>query len=105
MKNKIVSKIVANVQKEKEDSLKEYITFLNEAGNNFKLTSLDLHNLTDLEMMMPAWLVKDVLKPNRMDKWFWKFFGRIEEITLADKKDYKKILNKLKKENNGKKRI
>jgi hypothetical protein len=84
--------------KKKNRGLEEYEKFLEEAANNFKLTSLDLQNLTDLGMMMPAWLVKGVLKPNGMEKWFWKFVDRIETITLADKKDYKKILTKLKNE-------
>ena len=84
--------------------MEEYKKFLTEAGKNFKLTDLDLHNLTDLEMMIPAWFVKDILKPNKMDKWFWDFFGRVEEITLSNDEDRKKILNKLKKENGKKKK-
>lgn len=82
--------------KQTKKEMEEYKKFLDEAVKRFKLTPEDLHNLTDLGMMIPAWLVKDVLKPNKMDKWFWDFFGRIEEITLIDdKKDYKQILNKL----------
>lgn len=77
--------------------MKEYTNFLNEAGKNLKLTALDLHNLTDL-LYMVNWADYKTIELNNMDKWFEKFFDKIEEITLADKKDYQKILNKLKKE-------
>lgn len=76
--------------------IKEYRDFLNEAGKNFKLTEEDLSNLTDLSYMVCPDDI-ETFKLNKINKWFERFFGRIEEITLADKKDYQKILKKLKK--------
>lgn len=64
-----------------------YNKHLIKEAKKFRLTPEDLSNLTDLGMMIPAWFVKDVLKPNKMDKWFWDFFGRIEKITLKEMKD------------------
>lgn len=72
------------MKKPKSKKLIEYEKRLEEKGKEFVLTPEDLHNLTDLGMMIPAWFVNDVLKPNKLDKWFWKFFQRIEEITLEE---------------------
>jgi hypothetical protein len=38
-------------------------------------------------MMLPYWFVEDVLKMNKMKKWFIKFFRRIEDVTLPELKD------------------
>ena len=73
-------------QKKKSKELKEYEKYLEEEASKFRLTVEDLSNLTDLGMMIPAWVVEDILKPNKMDKWFWKFFNRIEDITLTELK-------------------
>jgi len=70
----------------------EYKKHLKEEAKKFILTAEDLSNLTDLGMMIPAWFVKDVLKFNKMDKWFWDFFGRIEDITLIDEDKFIKKL-------------
>lgn len=64
--------------------LEEYKKYLKKEAKNFRLTQEDLSNLTDLGMMIPAWFVKDVLKLNKLDKWFWDFFQRIEDITLIE---------------------
>jgi hypothetical protein len=69
--------------------LSKYKKYLETEAEKFRLTQEDLSNLTDLGMMIPAWFVKDVLKPNKMDKWFWKFFRRIEDITLPELKERK----------------
>ena len=59
-----------------------YGKYLEREAKKFKITREDLSNLTDLDMMLPHWFVKDVLKPNKMDKWWYKFAERISKITL-----------------------
>jgi len=62
----------------------EYKKHLETEAGKFRLTPEDLSNLTDLGLMIPAWFIKCVLKPNKIDKWFWKFFDKIERITLSE---------------------
>lgn len=68
----------------KKKALKEYQEYLKKKAKSFRLTAEDLSNLTDLGMMIPNWLIECVLKPNKMDKWFFSFFNSIEDITLKD---------------------
>jgi hypothetical protein len=82
----------------------EYKKFLDEAGKNFKLTALDLHNLTDLFFMVTP-QIDETLKMNKMDKWFLQFSHRLQSVTLANnKEEYQEELNKL-KQNDKKKNI
>lgn len=74
------------MNKKEKQRLKEYKEYLEKEAKKFRLTSDDLSNLTDLELMMPYWFVEDVLKPNKLKEWFNKFFKRVEDITLYDLK-------------------
>jgi hypothetical protein len=78
--------------------IKEHQEFLTECGNHFVLTPEDLSNLYDLSYMVNWQDYNGVLKPNKMDKWFRKFFDRLEEVCLAEKEDYSKIIMKQKSE-------
>ena len=60
--------------------LKEYKKHLEKEAIKFRLTSEDISNSFDLGMMIPHWFYEGVLKPNKMNKWFDKFFFRIEKV-------------------------
>lgn len=62
----------------------DYIKHLEDSAEKFRLTPEDLSNLTDLGMMIDWKTYEYVLKPNKMDKWFKKFIGRVDKITLVE---------------------
>lgn len=70
--------------------MREYEKHVANGAKKIKLTVEDMHNLTDLEMMLPHWFYDGVLKPNNMAQWFDRFFGKIEEVTLYERKEKKK---------------
>ena len=84
-----------NIPTKKE--MKDYKNFLTECGKHFVLTPEDLSNLYDLSYMITWQDYEKIFKPNKMHIWFKKFFDRLEEICLAEKKDYEIILKKIKK--------
>lgn len=57
-------------------------------ADKFRLSVDDLHNLYDL-MYMIDWRTMETLKLNKMDKWFKRFFDRVEEICLEEFKNGK----------------
>lgn len=67
-----------------KSEMKEYNKSLEREAKKFKLTSEDLSNLTDLNYMAMTPALAETLTLNHMDKWYNKFFGRIEKITLKD---------------------
>ena len=71
---------------------KEYMEFLTECGKHFVLTSEDLSRLYNLSYMINWQDYEGILKSNKMHNWFKNFFDRLEEICLADKKDYSKVI-------------
>ena len=70
-----------------KEKIKKYLKYLDEEAKKFKLTGTDLDNLCELGLMLPSWFIDD-LKTNKMDKWFNRFFGKIEGITLRELKEY-----------------
>ena len=74
--------------------VEEYVEFLTECGKYFVLTPKDLSNLYDLSYMISWQDYERVFKPNKMHNWFKNFFDRLEEICLAEKKDYSKVIMK-----------
>lgn len=77
-------KTKSKLTKEQSKKLEEYKKYLKEEAEKFRLTAEDLTNLTDLGMMIPWWVFEGTIKLNKMDKWFIKFFNRIEEITIPE---------------------
>lgn len=74
--------------------MEEYKKFLTECGKHFVLTPEDLSNLYDLSYMITWQDYERVFKPNKMHNWFKNFFDRLEEVCLAEKKDYSKVIMK-----------
>ena len=66
--------------------MKEYSKWMKmqkKLAGKFKLSVDDIHNLYDVSCMID-WRTMDTFKLNKMDKWFRKFFERIENIALSD---------------------
>ena len=82
------------MKKEMED----YKKFLAECGKHFVLSPEDLSNLYDLSHMITWEDYERILKLNKMHRWFKNFFDRLEKICLAEKKDYDKILKRIRKQ-------
>ncbi len=61
----------------------EYRKYLEKEARKLRLNSEDLSNLTDLYYMITP-DIHNVLKLNKMDKWFHKLFARIQEITIPE---------------------
>lgn len=75
--------------KTKSKELKEYSKYLEEEAEKFRLDADDLSNLYDFMHMAetPSQLnidLKETLKLNKMDKWYNKFFMRIEKIVITE---------------------
>ena len=85
-------------KKPNKKELEKYLKFLKECGESLVLTPEDFSNLYDLTYILNWQDYERVLKPNKMHNWFKNFFDKIEEVCLAEEKDYDKILNKLKKQ-------
>lgn len=69
----------------KEQISKDYKKYLESVAKKFRLTVEDLRNLFDLFFIVDAppeieMDLKKTLKLNKMDKWFYDFQGRIEDI-------------------------
>ena len=69
--------------------MKEYNEHLVRESKKFRLTVEDLGNLFDLFFMIdnpPEFNIdfRKTLKINKMDKWFYKFHERIEEIVIPE---------------------
>lgn len=65
---------------------KDYRIWINkqkELVSKFKFTVDDIHNIYDLTYMID-WRTMDMLKLNKLDKWFRKFVDRIENIALYE---------------------
>jgi len=86
------------MNKPTKKEMKNYLKFMEECANNFTLSQEDLSNLYDLSYMITWQDYERVFKPNKMHKWFKNFFDRLEEVCLAEKKDYPKIIKKLKEQ-------
>ncbi len=54
-----------------------------ELAKEFKVSAKDLHNLMDLFYMVSPG-IDSTLKLNKMDKWFYKFFTKLEDICLDE---------------------
>lgn len=70
--------------------MKEYIAYLKKQADKFRLTHTDLTNLFDLLMIAdtPSEIdmdIKETIKLNKLDKWFYEFKNKIENIVLRDK--------------------
>jgi hypothetical protein len=51
----------------------------------FKFTEEDLHNLYDvLDIATLSEIFKDTLKLNKLDKWFWSFFNRLDAVVIPE---------------------
>jgi hypothetical protein len=74
--------------------MEDYKKFLTECGKYFVLTPEDLSNLYDLSYMITWQDYERIFKPNKMHNWFKNFFDRLEEVCLAEKKDYSKVIMK-----------
>jgi len=57
--------------------MKEYNKQVEDDTKRFKLTAEDLHNLYDLFCIVDDGALEDTLKLNKMDKWFFKFQGKV----------------------------
>jgi hypothetical protein len=72
--------------------MKEYEEYFKIEADKFRLTAEDLHNLLDLFFMVDIppeidMYFRKTLKMKNMDKWFYDFQDRIEEVVLDyDKK-------------------
>ena len=65
--------------------LDEYDREVMEKAKKFKLKPEDFHNLYDLFWMVTSEKgVTDILKLNKMDKWFYNFTARIERIIFDE---------------------
>lgn len=67
--------------------LKKYIKYLEIQAKKFRLSKEDLSNLYDLMNIVDNPPEIDIdfrktLKMNKMDKWFYKLRGRIEDIVI-----------------------
>jgi hypothetical protein len=74
--------------------LGKYRKYLDKEAEKFKLTREDLSNLYDLFYMAdnPPELnidFKETLKLNKMDKWFYNFHRRIEDVVIPELKKKK----------------
>jgi len=63
--------------------MQKYLKHLKKEAKNFRVYHEDLSNLTDLYYIMTP-DVYDALELNKMDKWFDKFFTRVQRITLPE---------------------
>ena len=63
--------------------MQKYLKRLKKEAKNFRVYHEDLSNLTDLYYIMTP-DVYDALELNKMDKWFDKFFTRVQRITLPE---------------------
>ena len=63
--------------------LEKYKKYLEVEAEKFKLTPEDLGNLFDLSYMIGS-DVHDTLELNKIDKWYNKFFGKIEKIVVPE---------------------
>ena len=66
--------------------LEEYDREIREKAKKFKLKPEDFHNLYDLFWMVnsPEPKVMDILKLNKMDKWFSNFTARVERVLFDE---------------------
>jgi len=68
---------------------KQWLKEEDEKAKSFKLTGRDLHYLHDI-LYMVNWQDYGTIKLNKMDKWFEKFFDRVEEFCIPELYDQKK---------------
>jgi hypothetical protein len=74
----------------KKEELKKYLRRLNKRAATFKLSGTDISNLYDLMNMADTpdnirISMRRTLKMNRMDKWFYSFMDRLENVVLETK--------------------
>ena len=77
------------MRKKELDKLEKYKKYLGIEAEKFRLTAEDLGNLFDLFFMVdtPKEIQQDfkgTLKLNKMDKWFYDFHRRVEEIVIPE---------------------
>ena len=77
------------MKKLNKKDMKKWWKVQEQKAKEFKLTAEDLHNLMDLFYMVdnpPEMQInfRKTLKLNKMDKWFNKLFGKIEDICLDE---------------------
>lgn len=63
--------------------IEEYRKEVRRGAKEFDLTAEDLSNLYDIFYMV-NWQDMETMKLNKMDKWFKKFFERVEKIVIPE---------------------
>ena len=63
---------------------REWIKQQKKLAAQFKLSMEDLHNLLDIYYIVDDQQLYHTLRINHLDKWFYKFFNRIEKICFRE---------------------